>query len=925
MFHRSSAARSKDYFDAELSKGDYYLDGQEMPGRWGGKAAHALGLEGSVERQAFHALCDNLNPQSGERLTQRTMQNRRIGYDINFHAPKSLSILYAATGDKQILDAFRSAVSDSMEQMEGEMKARVRKGAMHGTQAPRVTGNMVWGEFVHFTARPVEGIPDPHLHAHCFAFNATYDGAEGEWKAGEFGNLKRDGSYFEAAFHSRLAQRIGELGYGIERHGKVWEVAGIPKAAIDRFSRRTAVIEQAAQDKGITDAKAKDKLGAVTREAKAKGMPMGDLMALWRARMEPAEREAVADVAAHKGVGRSPAITAGQAVDYALAKSFERASVVPEKGLMAEALRRGVGQVTVEAVAAEIGREGIITREVGGQRLSTTRAVLAEEKAMLAFAREGRGVCRPLGSREFEFQPVAGKDGQCFELNADQKAAVRHVLGSRDRVTAIRGVAGVGKTTLMHEAVRGLREAGREVFTFAPSAEASRGVLRREGFGEADTVARLLQDPKLQERAQGQVLWVDEASLLDTRTMGDLFALAERQDCRVVLSGDVRQHAAVARGDALRLLERKAGIDAAEVREIVRQRGGYKEAIAALAKGDVLGGFDRLDGLGYVVEVEEEERTARLVEDYTDALRQGKSALVVSPTHAEGERTSDAIRERLRADGRIGPEDRCVARLRSLNWTESERADAGAYREGLVLEFHQNAKGFKRGERVEVVGKGVSALLVERAGGERKALATDQAGKFEVYERTTLAIAERDRIRVTRNGKTVDGKHRLNNGALYDVKQITPEGTLVLGNGWEVGRDFGHLAHGYCTTSHASQGKTVDRVLVAQSALSFPASSREQFYVSASRGKEGVTIYTDDKKALSQAIQRSGERMGATELVGDGREDRRRDHLFQHAGLLRRLGSYARSLGEKGKDIFDKYASMLNMNERGQQGAGHER
>ncbi|MBC7853467.1 MAG: hypothetical protein IAF94_08530, partial [Pirellulaceae bacterium] len=47
---------------------------------------------------------------------------------------------------------------------------------------------------------------------------------------------------------------------------------------------------------------------------------------------------------------------------------------------------------------------------------------------------------------------------------------------------------------------------------------------------------------------------------------------------------------------------------------------------------------------------------------------------------------------------------------------------------------------------------------------------------------------------------------------------------------------------------------------------SFPASSREQFYVSASRARESVTVYTDDKEALREAISHSDERLSAMDL-----------------------------------------------------------
>jgi ATP-dependent exoDNAse (exonuclease V) alpha subunit len=70
-------------------------------------------------------------------------------------------------------------------------------------------------------------------------------------------------------------------------------------------------------------------------------------------------------------------------------------------------------------------------------------------------------------------------------------------------------------------------------------------------------------------------------------------------------------------------------------------------------------------------------------------------------------------------------------------------------------------------------------------------------------------------------------------------------------------------------TSHASQGRNVKVVLIGQGAESFPASSREQFYVSVSRGKEEARIYTSDKEALREAIAQSEERLTATELVAD--------------------------------------------------------
>ena len=109
------------------------------------------------------------------------------------------------------------SVNQTMREIESEIKTRVRK---NGADENRTTGNMVWAEFVHFTARPVNGVPDPHLHAHCYAFNTTWDDVEKKWKAGQFRDLKADAPYFEAAFHARFSKATGGIGLSHRTHGQ---------------------------------------------------------------------------------------------------------------------------------------------------------------------------------------------------------------------------------------------------------------------------------------------------------------------------------------------------------------------------------------------------------------------------------------------------------------------------------------------------------------------------------------------------------------------------------------------------------------------------------------------------------------------------------------------------------------------------------
>jgi conjugative relaxase-like TrwC/TraI family protein len=840
IIQNRAAAQAKSYY----AHSDYLSESQELTGRWSGRSAQMMGLSGDVLKEHFDRLCDNLHPQSGQQLTLRTDSDRTTGYDFNFHLPKGVSLAYSMGKDERILEAFRESVDETMREVEEDSSTRVRK---HGMDGNRHTGNLAWATFIHKTARPVEGEPDPHLHAHAFCFNSTWDQKEQAWKAVQFRDIKRDAPYYEAAFHARMAMRMRGLGYEIRRKGRDWDLAAVPEDICRKFSRRKDQIEELARELGIDDAADKDQLGAKSREKKASGLGMDELRRLWATRLTEDERDVLDSLKQQAAVGlemESAVERDAASMLHASEHCFERQSVVPERKLLTEALRHGVGHVTVDGMRRQLDTHRIIRREVEGRMMATSLKVLKEEQSMLLFAKEGVGTEQPLN---------ANWNVQQQWLNPDQQNAVQHVLNSTDRLMIIKGGAGTGKTSLMRETVNGIEATGRKVFTFAPSSEASRGVLRAEGF-EATTVAELLVNRELQQKVVGNVIWVDEAGLLGSRTMKRLFDIAQEQHSRVVLSGDWRQHGSVERGAAMRLLEQQAGIRPAVVRKIQRQDGAYRDAVALLADGYTLEGFQALQKMGWVKEIDDEGDRYRLIaKDYADILHRGETVLATAPTHAESDLLTAAIREELLRRGMVAKESHAITQLKPLYLTTAEKADGERIAEGDVIVFTQNAKGYQRGQRLKV-RDGLPANLKEIA------------GRFEVFRQQEIQLAKGDMIRITGGGKSKEGR-RLDSGTFFQLTGFTEHGDMRLNNGWVVARDYGFISTGYSSTSHSSQGKTVKHVLVAESSVSYPAAGQQQFYVSISRGQKSATVYTDKAMGLAEAILKSDARMSASELL----------------------------------------------------------
>jgi conjugative relaxase-like TrwC/TraI family protein len=924
LVQSKSARAAKKYFRESLSRPDYYGRDGYSPGIWFGEGARRLGLEGPVSQEDFFALADNKvpasydpgpeaandnAPQAGSRLTVRDKANRRPGYDFVFSPPKSVSSLWAradAEWKERLVAAFRQSVLDTLrEDVEPEMKTRLRR---NGQDGDIVTGNMVGSLFLHESTRPLEdGTCDPHLHLHAYCFNATWVQHENRWQAAQLGDLHRDRPYVEAAFKARLAKYLEAMRLPVEHQvdarGRLgWEIAGVPESVIAKDSRRTEEIEAEAKRKGITDPAEKGKLGAKTRRAKDAAKSPVEVEADWHHRLSEDEHRALQEVmrkAATTGNGTSSRrVTPGRSMEHAAAHVFARESAVSDKELLAEALRYGAGSVLPEDVKKELDGHGLILATIGGRRVATNAAALADDQAVTGFARKGRGRCRALKpGRPHLF---GTRDGE-KQLDDGQKEAVQGLLDSidRNRVTLFLGKAGVGKTTTLKELEVALNERGRELLAFAPTSRASRGVLRSKGFPTADTLAQLTASEEWQERIKGNVVLIDEVGMAGTKALRDVFAigekhLAEGYDTRFVLTGDAQQHRGVPRGSVIHLLQEHAGLEPVRLSKIRRQRDvHHREAVEELSEGLTDAGLARLDKHGFVREIADAgERYRTLAREFADMLAAGDTALLLSPTHAEGRAAYAAVREELKRRESLGVEDHALRRYESKGLTEAQKQDAVQYQAGDMVQWHEFAPGFRKGEQVTVLRREENEVRVAKADGKVKTLPLEYAERFELYRTGSLAVAEGERLRVTRNGSaaTPDGtQHRLNNGDLVTVR-FTEDGDLVDQRGWIIGKEYGHLAPAILT-SHASQGVDEDWVFVAQSGTSRGASSAQQIYVSASRGVKGVRIYTDDKEGLRQAVSRS-EKTGSAIAVWEAQQkeaDAARELIAERQGRQRYL------------------------------------
>jgi len=898
---------AKEYFEEHLCVGDYYDEGQRVTGQWCGLGAERLGLTSKVGADAFLRLCENRHPASGETLTQRlnttrkdeasdNAANRRIFYDFTFSPPKSVSVAALVGADERISEAHAQAVRSALIEFEAFATTRVRVGK---ADYDRSTGNFVAALFTHDTSRAL----DPHLHTHSIVFNATFDAVENRWKALQNFELLRAKKFAENVYYHELARKLRGFGYEIRNLARGdFQIEGISDDICERFSKRHTQIDEAIKkllaekpECAGGDLMVMRRLIATAERArKQKELSQDEQRALWDVQLSEGERAALHRRPSHAETMTADRMSVGEAVEWSEDHLFDRNSVALECQLWQQALERGRGENFTIAELKEFTRRRPYIRNSERPAEVTLREVLLREMEIVQTVKDGMGNCRPLVEHSYAADP---------KLDEEQCLALDTLLHSTNAVSLFRGGAGTGKSFVLRELVEHVRQSDRRVVVLAPQRQQIVD-MERDGFPSPTTVTNFLLKHEL---AEGAVIVVDEAGQIGGRQMSELLRLARERNARVILSGDTRQHGAVEASDALLAIERYSGIKPAELHTIRRQDPAlgrskkesskikqYRKAVEVAAAGKLAESFERLDKMGSVVSCGLGEQADKLADEYVRLAEEKASAVVVSQTWAEVHRVNSKVRDGLKGKGLLGANDVTVQALDKLDLTNAQKRDKRFYPQDAVIMFNQKVRQAGPGTTGKLMGIVKAGVLAE-VNGRCVMVSNKVLDKITVCLPREIPVAQGDRLHLKANRKLASGA-RVTNGELVSVKSIHADGNIELTDGRVLDKTFREFLPGYAVTSYGSQGKTVDYVLFSDSTIK-AATNAQQWYVTISRGRRGVRVFTPDKEQLRENLARSGHRPLALEFAGGLRP-------LNHHRLWHRLHGCLLRFGRRAADAF---------------------
>jgi len=870
-----SASQARTYHEREFAseKQNYWSRDQRGHSEWQGKLAEQWNLAGTVESEHFARLSEGQHPYTAEQLVRHqvsrtyegkfgkevTSAEHRAGWDATFSAPKSVSLTALVGGDERVREAHRESVRSALRELERYTQARI--GNVH---TPETTGKFIAATFEHDTARPVDKYAAPQLHTHAVIFNMT-EQTNGTTRSLQPHELFLSQRYITAVYRSELATRLQMLGYELERgkHGQP-ETRGYTNEYLEASSPRREQIKDHLREQGIDGAAAAQIAAHHTRDRKEL-LSQGEVLQRHRelAALYGYQADRVAAQARQHGPQRILEVKAQaqSALTWARDHVFERSAVQDGRAILETALTRGMGETTYRNIQREFQRR-INTGEfqellqIGARIQYTTRVMAAMEREIVGRMLEGN---RRDYSDPMLVSPhlrIATEDRHP-ELNTSQLQAVDEIFISREKIIALDGVAGAGKTTTLAVIREGAELDGYKVEGFAPTSRAAQKL--SEAGIETSTLQKHLARVQQPDTGEKRVYVLDESSLASTRQVHEFIERLRPKD-RVLLVGDRRQHEAVEAGRPFAQLQ-DAGMKTVKLEEIVRQKDPeLKQVVQQLARGDVREAIENLNQQGRIHEIHgHDERISAIAKDYATSP---ENALVVSPDNRSRIEINDRIHAELQAKGLVKGEEYPIRILVSRQeLTGADRTWAAKYEVGDILRYSRASKetGIGKGKYAQVrsIDAASNRLTVRLQDGTERTYDPRRQRGVSVFREEVRRFSVGDRIQFTAPANDL----KIANRELAVIRGIDEAGRLSLN--MDSGRSLQidpnkhpHLDYGYAMTSHSSQGQTANRVLIhvdTELAAKDLLNSR-MAYVSVSRGASDAQLFTNDRETLPTAL-----------------------------------------------------------------------
>jgi conjugative relaxase-like TrwC/TraI family protein len=697
---------------------DTYYTRDDGSGTWWSTASSVVRNGSPIDKQTFRDLCAGIDPRTGKGLVRGSGERHRAGWDITFSAPKSFGILWAAGTAEQraVLEKIQQdAVDQALQFVVDERLVEVRLGAGgHLREAP---SDILVAKFPHFTSR--EG--DMACHVHSVLLNvARSSGDRKKYLTLEPRQVYAWQAVLGAAFRTAISQKLVEMGFSVRAAGRdQFEIAGIPDAMIEQFSKRSQQIKARVRE-GASAAE-KEVAALATRRDKA-SVPTGDELerrwqqefaifdidpwsaALEAGRLLQPERSAAMDYDHDP-----PEVPGDTPIALAASEIFRTESVVKRKPL----LHRALVEASLQGKGIENVYAGIADHEASGKLIRLDRVEVAEHWTTAAIAAEEAKLLRQVKERKagswFKSEAIEAALKDASSLSEVQRQAIRAAT-STDPTSVLEAGAGTGKTTLARAVARAASFSGLSILGLSPSWVAADELARSTGV-EAIAIARFLHElatGKRQVPDSNTLVIVDEAAMVGTRDMAAVFnactvgatsAVDKQQELRsakILLCGDRRQLESVAGASALKaisdLIERRATLT-----DVRRQTVDWQRAASvAMANGDSEAGLrayaehDRLEMVAG-----NEAAQAHTIKAWQD-LRQthGDDVIVVTRRNRDAVALNLVARAVLREEGHFeGADINLMAVDRDGSLAQLPLAVGDSVRFGETLHKHQIRNG----------------------------------------------------------------------------------------------------------------------------------------------------------------------------------------------------------------------------------------